>query len=254
MWFVFAILFIVLIPSALFINDTLLFIISGILGVALLIGWGIMQTKKNQLYKKYPDGYDFFASYFSSLFALMEEEIPKTSTISLHANINETCSDQYLKKSVEIKTNMKNVIEKKDMLYEKEICNGTFELKDGAIARFYFTEIIRNRICKKKSASGRKKIKNKYKSTYPFVLSLQLPLSLYELKKDIQLKDLEVKKDEQYYLIKTKRKFDIRAEKSEEYSSYTINSMRLFSVEYFTLEIMNLLNISYGCFTLKKTA
>jgi hypothetical protein len=202
--------------------------------------------------KKYSDGYDFFASYFSALFTLMEEEMPENGVISLKANVKNTLSNEFLKSENEPKPNSsyssRNI---KNEYFEKEICSGTCLLKDGSEAFFSFTELTRQRIIKRNKTRGRVKTKKKYKSVYPFILKMKFPKSTYSLNQDLKLDDIQFSEDDEFYYMRAKRKFDIKEEKPEDYSPYTYNSIQLFSVDYFTLEVMNLLNLCYGCFTLK---
>jgi hypothetical protein len=203
--------------------------------------------------KKYSDGYDFFASYFSALFTLMEDEMAENEVISLKANVKETFSKEFLKSKEEPEpisplSRRKIIIE----FYEKEICSGTCLLKDGSEAVFSFIETTRKRTAKTTSRSGKRtKTKKKYKSVYPFILKMKFSKSTYALMPGVNFGDLQMEEDEGFYYLRAKRKFDIKEEKPEDYSPYTYNSIQLFSVDYFTLEVMNLLNLCYGCFTLK---
>jgi hypothetical protein len=210
-----------------------------------------MYSFKREFKKKYSDGYDFFASYFSALFTLMEEEMPEDGVISLKANVKDTLSKEFLKNSTKPKWDTTTLSTIQNDFYEKEICSGSCLLKDSSEAFFSFTEMTRQRIIKRNKTRGRVKTKNKYKSAYPFILKMKFPKSTYSLNQDLKLGDIQFSEDDEFYYMRAKRKFDIKEEKPEDYSPYTYNSIQLFSVDYFTLEVMNLLNLCYGCFTLK---
>ncbi|MDY3338066.1 hypothetical protein PG279_02610 [Riemerella anatipestifer] len=60
--------------------------------VLLVLGGILNYIYRRNFNKKYADGYDFFASYFTALFTLMEEEMPETGVISLRANVKKTMS------------------------------------------------------------------------------------------------------------------------------------------------------------------
>lgn len=209
---------------------------------------------KKEFNEKYSDGYDFFASYFTALFTLMEEEMPFGGVISLKANVKNTISPEFLKSSNDAKFETSGFISGKEEFYEKEIAEGICELRDGAEANFSFVEVLRSRIINKYGTSGKRKTKYKYKTTYPFVLKLKIPKNTYSIKPELNLQDVHMEEDSDFYYMKAKRKFDIKEERPEDYSPYMYNSIQLFSVDYFTLEVMNLLNICYGCFTLKNAA
>lgn len=221
--------------------------------ILLILGGILNYIYRRNFNKKYADGYDFFASYFTALFTLIEEEMPETGVISLRANVKKTMSSEFFKSSNDANFKTQGFISGVEKFYEREICNGTCQLKDGAEANFSFIEVLRNRVINKRGISGKRKVKNKYKTTYPFILKMKIPKSLYILKSDVNSYDLKIEEDDNFYYLRVKRKFDIREEKPEDYSPYMYNSIHLFSVDYFTLEVMNLLNTCYGCFILRNT-
>ncbi|WP_100074535.1 hypothetical protein [Chryseobacterium camelliae] len=207
---------------------------------------------RREFRKNYTDGYDFFSDYFSALFTLIEEELPQLGTIHFTANVKETLAGvEYLKSSEDATFETRGFISGKEEFYEKEIAQGYCTLKDSAEVSFSFVEKVRKRIIKKRGTSGKRKTKQKYKSVYPFILKLKLPKSVYQLKTDIDKADIQMEEDDSFYYMKARRKFDIKDENPDGYSAYQYRSTPLFSVEYFSLEVVNLFNICYGCFTLK---
>ena len=78
---------------------------------------------------------------------------------------------------------------------------------------------------------------------------MKIPKDTYLLKPEIDRTVLEMAEDPNYYIIKTQRKFDIKNENPEKYEAYTMSSIEMFSSDYFALELINLINISYGCVT-----
>ncbi|UZT97942.1 hypothetical protein ODZ84_22700 [Chryseobacterium fluminis] len=213
----------------------------------------VMDSKNRREFKKnYTDGYDFFSDYFSALFTLIEEELPQLGTIQFTANVKETLAGvEHLKSAEDAIFETPGFISGKEEFYEKEIGKGYCTLKDGAEISFSFVEKVRRRIIKKKGLSGKRKTKEKYKSVYPFILKLKLPKSIYQLKTNVDKADIQIKEDESFYYMKARRKFDVKDENPDDYSAYQYKSTPLFSVEYFSLEVVNLFNICYGCFTLK---
>lgn len=207
---------------------------------------------RREFRKNYTDGYDFFSDYFSALFTLIEEELPQLGIIHFTANVKDTLAGaEYLKSSADATFETRGFISGKEEFYEKEIAQGYCTLKDGAEVSFSFMEKVRKRIIKKRGTSGKRKTKQKYKSFYPFILKIKLPKSMYQLKTDIDKGDIQMEEDDSFYYMKARRKFDIKDENPDDYSAYQYRSTPVFSVEYFSLEVVNLFNICYGCFTLK---
>ncbi|WP_294276711.1 hypothetical protein [uncultured Chryseobacterium sp.] len=207
---------------------------------------------RREFRKNYTDGYDFFSDYFSALFTLIEEELPQLGIIHFTANVKDTLAGaEYLKSSADATFETRGFISGKEEFYEKEIAQGYCTLKDGAEVSFSFVEKVRKRIIKKRGTSGKRKTKQKYKSVYPFILKIKLPKSMYQLKTDIDKGDIQMEEDDSFYYMKARRKFDIKDENPDDYSAYQYRSTPVFSVEYFSLEVVNLFNICYGCFTLK---
>ncbi|ANF52211.1 hypothetical protein A0O34_17555 [Chryseobacterium glaciei] len=241
-YFIIAIAMIFLVPSYWFVVNIILFVVVLVMDV----------RNRREFRKNYTDGYDFFSDYFSALFTLIEEELPQLGTIHFTANVKETLAGvEHLKSAEDATFETPGFISGKEEFYEKEIGQGYCTLKDGAEVSFSFVEKVRKRIINKKGLSGKRKTKEKYKSVYPFILKLKLPKSIYQLKTDIDKSDIQLEEDESFYYMKARRKFDVKDENPDDYSAYQYNSTPLFSVEYFSLEVVNLFNICYGCFTLK---
>lgn len=200
---------------------------------------------------RFTDGYDFFSTYFSALFTLIEEELPPLGTIRVKANVNDSLDSQYLSDSKAINVDTPRFVSAKESFYEREISSGSCILKDGTEIAFSFVEKVRERVVKKRSISGKSKIKSKYKSVYPFLLRMSIPKSLYILKSDVTRDNIQLNEDETFYYLKARRKFDSKEEYPDKYSYSNQKSINDFTSEYFSLEIINLLNISYGCFNLK---
>lgn len=219
--------------------------------ISLIIALILQSRIKRDFNTKFTDGYDFFSDYFSALFTLIEEELPALGTIRVKANVNNSIDDQYLLESKGITVDTPRFVSGLEQFYEREISNGNCTLKDGTEISFSFVEKIRERTVNKRSQSGKRKTKSKYKSVYPFLLKMTIPKALYDLKPEVAKEDIELNEDESFYYLKARRKFDIKEESPEKYSYFKENSIYDFTTEYFSLEIINLLNICYGCFNLK---
>jgi hypothetical protein len=206
----------------------------------------------NEFRKNYTDGYDFFSDYFSALFTLIEEELPQLGTIRLTANVRETIDTPNLTSTQDTTTETRGFISGREEFYEKEISNGSCKLKDGTEVDFSFVEKVRKRIITKRGISGKRKTKHKYKSVYPFILKMSVPKSIYQLKPDVDKSDIQIEEDDSFYYLKARRKFDVTDNDQNNHSPYVYEGAPLISVEFFSLEIVNLFNISYGCFTLKQ--
>ncbi|TPN85983.1 hypothetical protein [Aquimarina algicola] len=221
-----------------------LFILA-VIGVAIIL----TSKTKSKFRKNYTDGFDFFSDYFSAFFALIEEDLQPQSRISLEANVKNTMQSANLVKQEKHQSNTRGFISGSNYYYEKEISNGSCFLSDGCMLSFNFTERLRNRVVKKRSASGKRKTKQKYKSVYPFVLKMKIPKAKYILKSEVDTSDIQLAEDTDFYIVKTIRKFDIRNEHPEKYQPYASSSIEMFSSDYFALELINLINVSYSCVT-----
>ncbi|MGM5630826.1 hypothetical protein O2K51_07965 [Apibacter raozihei] len=211
----------------------------------------VILYRKNRFNKKYGNGYEFFAEYFSAFLTLIEEELTSSGTLHLTANINKTTSSKYLKNKTPAHSNTRGFISGQNLFFEKEIAQGSCKLKDGSLLNFSFVDRTRKRVINKKSLSGKHKTKYKYKSVYPFVMQMQISKSLYSIKSKIN-QEVKINQDNDFYYVKVQRKFDIRKEQPKLYSqTRNSNTIRVFPVEYFVLEVTNLLNLSLGQFQLK---
>ena len=224
--------------------DFPLFIID-IVAIVVAIVFTIRTNKKFK--KNYTDGFDFFSDYFSAFFTLIEEDLIPQSRINLTANLRETKGEENLIRKEQHESKAYGFLSGTNYFYEREISKGNCMFNDGSVINFNFTERLRNRIVKKRSSSGKRKVKSKYKSTYPFILKMKIPKSKYALKTDIDTSNLQLAEDSEFYVIKTIRKFDIRNEEPEKYDPYDGSSISMFSSDYFALELINLINISYSC-------
>ena len=224
------------------------------INIVLLIVAIVMNSRLVSAFNKnYTDGYDFFSDYFSAFFTLIEEELPQSGTIQFTANLKDTMTGMdNFKTSENISVKTPGFVSGKEEYYEKELCKGSCQLKDGAEVDFSFVEKIRKRIVRKRGAISRKtKTKEKYKSVFPFVLKMKLPKSIYQLKPEVNKSDIQLEEDDSFYYLKARRKFDVKSENPNDYTPYSYRSTPILSVEYFTLEVVNLFNVCYGCFTLK---
>ncbi|AIZ42973.1 hypothetical protein [Cellulophaga baltica] len=204
---------------------------------------------KKKFKKNYTEGFDFFSDYFSAFFTLIEEDLQPQSRITLEANVKDTIEKSNLQKEEEYTSENRGFLSGKDFYYEKIISKGSCFLSDGCTLNFSFSERLRSRIVKKRSASGKRKTKQKYKSIYPFILKMKIPKDKYVLNTAIDKSTLELAEDAEFYIIKTTRKFDIKNEHPEKYEPYRSSSISMFSSDYFALELINLINVSYGCVT-----
>ncbi|WP_103863406.1 hypothetical protein [Aquimarina sp. I32.4] len=222
---------------------TLVFIISILTGIIMTV-----RTKK-RFKKNYTDGFDFFSDYFSAFFTLIEEDLLPQSRITLEANVKSTMLSENLKKKEKHEAKTSGFLSGTNYFYEKEISKGSCFFNDGSIVTFNFTERLRNRIVNKRSASGKRKTKQKYRSVYPFTLKMKIPKAKYIQKQGMDTSKVQMVEDENYYVVKTVRKFDIKNENPEEYNPYSSSSITMFSADYFSLELINLINASYSCVT-----
>ncbi|PKV52992.1 hypothetical protein ATE84_5125 [Aquimarina sp. MAR_2010_214] len=216
------------------------------------LGIAILFTIKinSKFRKKYTDGFDFFSDYFSAFFTLIEEDLQPQSRISLEANVKDTIQSTNLIKQEKHDANTSGFISGNNYYYEKEISKGSCFLSDGSMLSFNFTERLRNRIITKRGrVSGKQKTKQKYKSVYPFVLKMKIPKTKYILKKEVDKSNIQLAEDTSFYIVKTTRKFDIKNEHPEKYQPYSSSSIEMFSSDYFALELINLINVSYSCVT-----
>jgi len=204
---------------------------------------------KKKFRKNYSDGFDFFSDYFSSFFTLIEEDILPQSKITFTANLKDTIAKENLLTEESYESETRGFLSGKSFFYEREISRGTCFFNDGSILVFNFTERLRNRIVKKRSASGKRKVKYKYKSVYPFTLKMKILKSNYILKPELDTSKIQLAEDDDFYVIKATRKFDIRNEEPEKYNPYETSSISMFSSDYFSLELINLINTGYSCVT-----
>ena len=106
--------------------------------------------------RKYSNGFDFFADYFSAFFTLIEEDLQPLSQISLVANVKSTEDDTNLIKEEDFEAETSGFIKGKNYYYQKEISRGPCLFSDGCLVSFRFTERMRNRtITKRGSVSGK---------------------------------------------------------------------------------------------------
>lgn len=202
--------------------------------------------------KNYTDGYDFFSDYFSAFFTLIEEDLIPQTRILLQASVKKTVESSNLIKEENYNSSRKGFISGKNQFYEKEISKGLCYFNDGSIVSFNFTERIRERIVKKRGrVSGKRKTKLKYKSVYPFTIKMKIPKTKYTLNSKVTKNDVKIVEDNDFYIIKTIRKFDVKKENPNNYNPEEESSITSFSVDYFSLEVINLINASYSCVTPK---
>ncbi|SNR16478.1 hypothetical protein [Tenacibaculum jejuense] len=214
--------------------------------VAALINYFTNKKFKN----KFADGFDFFADYFSAFFTLIEEDLQPQSKISLQANLKNTVSKESFVNEEPYDSNTRGFISGKQNYYERVISKGSCFFNDGSLISFQFTEKIRERIVKKRgSVSGKRKTKYKFKSVYPFALKMKIPKSKYSLKPNISSELTQVVEENDFYVFKTIRKFDTKKERPDQYNPYNESSITTFAVDYFSLEVINLINTCYSCVT-----
>jgi len=205
-------------------------------------------TTNKKFKKNYTDGYDFFSDYFSAFFTLIEEDLQPQTRIFLEANVNNTVEESNLIKKEEYKSSRKGFLSGESQFYQKEISKGSCYFNDGSIISFNFTERIRERIIKKRGrVSGKRKTKLKYKSVYPFTIKMKIPKIKYTLKPQASKSDIKIAEDNDYFIIKAIRKFDVKKENPKNYNPEEESSISSFSVDYFSLEVINLINASYSC-------
>lgn len=222
----------------------------GVLSIILtLIVAIIVNFNTNKKFKKnYTDGYDFFSDYFSAFFTLIEEDLQPQSRIFFEANVKKTIEASNLLKEENYNSSGSGFISGKNQFYEKEISKGLCYFNDGSIILFNFKERIRERIVKKRGRiSGKRKIKYKYKSVYPFTIKMKIPKVKYVLNPQASKNNVKIAENNDFYIIKAIRKFDVKKENPTNYNPEEESSISSFSVDYFSLEIINLINASYSC-------
>ncbi|WP_075343673.1 hypothetical protein [Tenacibaculum agarivorans] len=214
--------------------------------VAALINYFTNRSFKN----KFADGFDFFADYFSAFFTLIEEDLQPQSKISLQANLKNTRSKESFINEEPYASNTRGFISGKQNYYQREISKGSCFFNDGSLISFQFTEKVRERIVKKRGrVSGKRKTKYKFKSVYPFTLKMKIPKAKYSLKPNISSELTQMVEENDFYVFKTIRKFDTKKERPDQYNPYNESSITAFAVDYFSLEVINLINTCYSCVT-----
>ncbi|WP_299838619.1 hypothetical protein [uncultured Tenacibaculum sp.] len=224
----------------------LLFGIPIFLIVAIVINYNTNRRFKN----KFSDGFDFFADYFSAFFILIEEDLQPQSKISLQANLKNTISKDNFINEETYDSNTRGFISGKQNYYERVISKGSCFFNDGSLVSFQFTEKVRERIVKKRgSVSGKRKTKYKFKSVYPFTLKMKIPKAKYGLQANFSYDLTQMVEEGDFYVFKTIRKFDTKKERPDQYDPYDESSITAFAVDYFSLEVINLINTCYSCVT-----
>ncbi|WP_028888854.1 hypothetical protein [Tenacibaculum ovolyticum] len=213
----------------------------------------IQNYRINQKFKKnFTNGFDFFADYFSAFFTLIEEDLQPLSKINLKANLKETISKDNLIKKDKYDSKTSGFLSGKENYYERIISSGSCFFSDSSLVSFQFTEKIRERIINKRGRiSGKRKTKYKFKSVYPFAIKMKIPKSKYNLKSNINQEDTNMIEEGDFYVFKAFRKFDTKKERPTEYNPHIKNSITAFGIDYFSLEIINLINTCYSCVTPK---
>lgn len=217
------------------------------IGIACVIALTVIASNiRGDFNENYTDGYDFFARYFSAFFTLIEEELAPESRINLSVNVKETRNEEFFLKKEKYHSDASNFISGKHIFYEKEISSGSCNFKDGSSIAFKFIERLRDREVNKYGSSGKRKWKNKFKSTYPFILKMKIPKSRYTLNPEVANSKLEIFNEPDYHVFKVSRKFSVRAEQPESYEPYDLQSIMRFESDYFALELINLINVCYS--------
>ncbi len=219
------------------------------IGIALLVIatviFGLWHKDFNQ---KFAKGFDFFADYFSAFFTLIEEDLQPQSKIALEANLKDTRSNENLLKKEKYEAATRGFISGKQNYYERAISKGACFFSDGSLISFQFTERMRERIVKKRGQVSRKtKTKYKFKTVYPFTLKMKIPKDKYVLNASIDKEQINLAQEENFYVFKAVRKFDTKKENPEFYNPYDESSISSFAVDYFSLELINLINTCYSC-------
>ncbi|SHK22756.1 hypothetical protein [Maribacter aquivivus] len=228
-------------------------IIPGALGVLVFPGIiiAIITTyRTNRKFKKnFTEGFDFFADYFSALFTLIEEDLQLDSKIALEANVKDTVTDENLIKNESYTSESRGFISGVEKNYERVISKGSCFFNDESLIFFQFSERTRKRIIKKRGSSGKRKTKHKYRAAYPFTIKMKIPKHKYQLNPTIDTSQISFAEDDQYYVFKVYRKFDVKKENPDQYNPYEESSISSFAVDYFSLEVINLINTCYSCVT-----
>ncbi len=198
--------------------------------------------------KNFTEGFDFFADYFSAFFTLIEEDLQPLSKIALDANLKNTVSKENFIQKEAYESDTYGFVSGKQNFYERAISRGSCFFNDGSLVSFQFTEKIRERIVNKRGRiSGKRKTKYKFKSVYPFTLKMKIPKATYNLNNNIDRQLVNLVEEDAFYVFKTIRKFDIKKEKPNEYNPHDPSSITAFAVDYFSLEVINLINTCYSC-------
>lgn len=208
----------------------------------------IINYRTNKKFRKtFTDGFDFFADYFSAFFTLIEEDLKPQSKISLDANLKETKTEEYLLRKEEYNTASAGFISGDQNFYERIISKGSCLFNDGSLVSFQFAERARERIIKKRGSSGKTKWKHKNKSVYPFTLRMKIPKAIYNLNPSVNKENINLVEEGDFYIFKAVRKFDTQKERPDQYNPYEDGSITTFAVDYFSLEVINLINTCYSC-------
>ncbi|MEP2240131.1 MAG: hypothetical protein ABJI22_17320 [Maribacter sp.] len=235
-----------------FISETIgaIFTVIGMLACPGLIVAGIMTYLTNRKFKKnFTDGFDFFADYFSALFTLIEEDLQLDSKIALEANVKDTITEENLIKNESYTSESRGFISGIEKNYERVISKGSCFFNDESLIFFQFSERTRERIIKKRGSSGKRKTKYKYRAAYPFTIKMKIPKRKYQLNPTIDTSQISFAEDNEYYVFKVYRKFDVKKENPDQYNPYEESSISSFAVDYFSLEVINLINTCYSCVT-----
>ncbi|CAZ98490.1 hypothetical protein Q4603_09595 [Zobellia galactanivorans] len=210
----------------------------------------IMTYRTNKKFKRnFAEGFDFFADYFSALFTLIEEDLQVESKIALEANLKHTITKENLIKNEAYTSETRGFIKGEEEHYERVISKGSCLLYDESLVFFQFTERTRKRIILKRGSSGKRKTKHKYRAAYPFTIKMKIPKHKYQLNPSVDTKEISFVEDDAYYVFKVSRKFDVKKENPEQYNPYKQSSITAFAVDYFSLEVINLINTCYSCVT-----
>jgi len=208
----------------------------------------IINYRTNKKFRRtFTEGFDFFADYFSAFFTLIEEDLQPQSKIALQANLKSTMEDDNLLKKEDYEATSSGFISGEQNFYERAITKGSCFFNDGSLVSFQFTERLRKRIIKKRGSSGKRKTKYKFKSVYPFTLKMKIPKDKYILNAGVNGEAINLVEEDSFYVFKAVRKFDTQKERPDQYNPYEESSITAFAVDYFSLEVINLINTCYSC-------
>lgn len=202
----------------------------------------------NKLQRNYKGEFLFYDKYVASFFILIEEDLKPNSKIVFQANLKNTIKNGKVIATKKLYRKKAGFVSGSENVYEKEMFRGVFFMIDESIVSFNMKERIRRRVIHSKGrVSGRSKIKKKYKSVYPCVVKMKLPKAKYVLKPDLNNARVNYTDEGDFYVFKVGVKFDPKSDFTDKYFFSKETTIGMYTPEYFSMELVNLINVCYQC-------